>query len=117
MGRLAFGILAGLALLTVIAIGFGVPFIAIYFTVFYGINVFVSILISVFAVIVAGVLGFFIIVFVFEERGSALLSDMDESERERLNILRAETRALLEEFDEMVGVLEDIRNLLKEVEG
>ena len=115
MGKVVFSVLAIVAMLMIIAIGAGVPIAALYFMVNYGFDTIAGTIISISAVVVGGGLAFFLIIFVFEEKGSKLISGIDESERERLNILRAETRAMLEEFDEMINVLSDIKNLLKEV--
>jgi uncharacterized membrane protein YdjX (TVP38/TMEM64 family) len=115
MGKVVFGVLVIIAMIMIMAIGAGVPIAAIYFMVNYGFDTVAGTLISITAVVVGGGLAFFLIIFVFEEKGGKLISGIDESERERLNILRAETRAMLEEFDEMIGILSEIKDILKEV--
>jgi uncharacterized membrane protein YdjX (TVP38/TMEM64 family) len=117
VGKVIFGVLVIVAMFMIISIGAGVPIVAIYFMVNYGFDTIAGTLISIIAVAVGGGLAFFLIIFVFEERGERLLSSIDESERERLNILRAQARAMLEEFDEMINVLSDIKDILKEVGG
>jgi len=118
MGKVAYVSLAFLGLLSVIFIGAGVPIASIYYTVNYGLNFVAAIFISFFAILCAGILGFFIFVFVFEERGSDLLSEeMSPKDRDKLNLLRAHLRATLEELDEINVILKDIRDVLKEAGG
>lgn len=115
MGKVMYGILSSLGIFMVLAIGAGVPISAMYFIVKNGFDIIAGTLISIISILTAGVLGLLLIIFVFEEGREKLIHELDYSERERLNILRAETRAVLEEMDDMVKLLEDIRNILKEV--
>jgi len=118
MGRGAYVFLATLGLLSVILIGAGVPIASIYYTVNYGLNFIVTVIVSFFALLCAGILGFFIFVFVFEEGGSDLLrEELSPKDKEKLNLLRAHLRATLEELDEVNAVLKDIRDILKEAGG
>jgi ABC-type protease/lipase transport system fused ATPase/permease subunit len=100
-----------LATLCATLIGFGVPLACIYFTVFYDFNVIIAGIIAVFALIVAGVLAILGMAIGSEEMPSESLKS---SEREKLNLLRAHQRATLEELDDVIDVLKEIRDLLKE---
>lgn len=118
MGKVAYVSLATLGLLSVILIGAGVPIASIYYTVNYDLNFIVTIIVSFFAILCAGILGFFIFAFIFEEHASDLLrEEMSPSDKEKLNILRAHLRATLEELDEVGKLLKDIRDVLKEAGG
>jgi hypothetical protein len=118
MGRGAYVFLVTLGLLSVILIGAGVPIASIYYTVNYGLSAVVASIISFLALLCAGILGFFIFVFVFEEHGSDLLrEEMSPSDKEKLNLLRAHLRATLEELDEIGVLLKDIHDVLKEAGG
>lgn len=99
-----------LTALCIILLGFGVPTICIYFSVFHGFNFIVAGLISLLSLIVAGVLAIIGIAIGSEE---IPLETIKPSEREKLNLLRAHQRATLEELDDIIGVLEEIRDLLK----
>ncbi|PCN50435.1 hypothetical protein B6U99_04540 [Candidatus Geothermarchaeota archaeon ex4572_27] len=61
----------------------------------------------------ACLIGFFLTVSVFEERGRDILREPEESEK--LVAFRALARALLEEMDEAVATLREIRDILREV--
>lgn len=99
-----------LTALCIILIGFGVPLGCIYFSVFHGFNVIVAGIIAVLALIVAGVIAILGMVIGSEEIPSESLKS---SEREKLNLLRAHQRATLEELDDVIDVLKEIRDLLK----
>jgi hypothetical protein len=100
-----------LTALCIILIGFGVPLACIYFTVFHDFNVIVAGIIAALALIVAGVLAILGMAIGSEEMPSESLKS---SEREKLNLLRAHQRATLEELDDVIDVLKEIRDLLKE---
>lgn len=101
-----------LTALCIILLGFGVPAICVYSSVQYGFNYIVAGLIAVFALIVAGILAVIGIAI-----GSEPISELiSPSEKEQLNALRAEQRATLEEMDEIVAILKEIREVLKAAE-
>ncbi|MGB9756260.1 MAG: hypothetical protein ACPLVJ_00555 [Candidatus Bathyarchaeales archaeon] len=99
-----------LTALCIILIGFGVPTISIYFSVFYGFNVIVAVLIALLALIVAGILAIIGMAIGSEEVPSETIKP---SEREKLNLLRAHQRATLEELDDIIEVLKEIKDVLK----
>jgi hypothetical protein len=99
-----------LTALCIILLGFGVPAICVYSSIQYGFNFIVAGLISALALIVAGVLAVIGIAIGSEE---IHLEDMKPTERDKMNLLRAHQRATLEEMDDMIDVLKEIRDLLK----
>jgi len=104
---------AALIALSVVAIGLGVPALCLYLSIFYGFSHIVAGIIAVVSLIMAGVMGFFgIVTGPLGER----FEGPSASEREKLNTMRAHQRATLEEFDDIIAILEDIRDLLKAVE-
>jgi hypothetical protein len=94
----------------IILIGFGVPTISIYFSVYHGFNFVAAGLIALTALIVAGVLAVIGIAVGSEEIPSESLKP---SEREKLSLLRAHQRATLDELDDVISLLKDIRDVLK----
>lgn len=99
--------------LSVIAIGLGVPGACVYATIFYGFNNVIAAIVAIAGIIVAGGIATVGIVLgplgqVFDEPSSA--------ERERLRSMRAHQRATLEELDDIISVLGEIRDALKAVE-
>lgn len=104
---------AALIALSTIAIGLGVPALCLYLSVFYGFSYIVAGIIAIVSLLIAGAIGFFGIV-------SGPLGERFEgpsaSERQKLNMMRAHQRATLEEFDDIIAVLEEIRDVLKAVE-
>lgn len=118
MGRAAYVFLTTLSLLSIIVIGVGVPIASIYYSVVYGFTWIAAIIISFLAILCAGILGFFILVFAFEEHGSDLIrEEMSPSDKEKLTLLRAHLRSTLEELNEVSALLRDIRDVLKEAGG
>jgi hypothetical protein len=99
-----------LTALCIILIGFGVPTLCIYFSVFYGLNYIVAGLIALLALIVAGILAIIGMAIGSEEAPSETIKP---SEREKLNLLRAHQRATLEELDDIIEVLREIKDVLK----
>jgi hypothetical protein len=93
-------------------IGFGVPALSIYTAIHYGFNYIAATIISVMALIVSGILLFFGIVVgpLGHEEG------VSTSERRRLEMFRAHLRATLEEMDDIIELLGEIRDLLKGLE-
>ena len=99
-----------LAALSVILLGFGVPAISIYFTVYHGFNFIVAGIIASLAIIVVGILAVLGMAIGSEELPA---ESIKPSERAKLNMLRAHQRATLEELDDVIGVLKEIRDMLK----
>jgi hypothetical protein len=101
-----------LTALCIILLGFGVPAICVYSSVQYGFNSIVAGVIAALALLVAGALAVIGIAI-----GSESVSDLvSPSEREKLNALRADQRATLEEMDDIVTILKEIRDVLKAAE-
>jgi hypothetical protein len=78
--------------------------------VFHGFNFIVAGIIALLALIVAGILAIIGIAIGSEEMPSETLKP---SEREKLNLLRAHQRATLEELDDIIEVLKEIKDVLK----
>ncbi|RLE53400.1 MAG: hypothetical protein DRJ26_03400 [Candidatus Methanomethylicota archaeon] len=104
---------AFMAALMIIAIGFGVPAVTIYFTVNYSFNEIIAGIICFFSIAGAFVLG---IVGLGEGIFSFPSEDSSRIYREKLNMLRAHQRATLEELDEIAEILREIRDALKEAQ-
>ena len=104
-----------LAALSVIAIGFGVPAVCMYYAARYDLNIVAASIIAFIALIGGGILG--IVFFGTLENWLPSLTANKESraDRERLNMLRAYLRANLEELDAVAELLKDIRDTLKQV--
>ncbi len=99
--------------LSVIAIGLGVPGACVYAAIFYGFNNVIAAIVAIAGIIIAGSIAVVGMVLgplgqVFDEPSSA--------ERERLRSMRAHQRATLEELDDIISVLGEIRDALKAVE-
>lgn len=99
-----------LTALCIILLGFGVPTVCIYFSVYHGFHFIIAGIISFLALIVAGILTVIGITISSEEIPHETIKP---SEREKLNLLRAHQRATLEELDDIVDILKEIRELLK----
>ncbi|HUS77759.1 MAG TPA: hypothetical protein VM050_03750 [Patescibacteria group bacterium] len=99
--------------LAVIAIGLGVPVACLYATINYGFNGWTAAFISVAGIIIGGGMG--IVGVVMGPLGDSG-DDSFRVERERLKALRVQQRTNLEEFDEVVTLLGEIRDALKAVE-
>ena len=99
-----------LTALTLILLGFGVPAVSIYFSVFHGFNFIIAGLIALLALIVTGVLVIVGLAIGSEESASERIKP---AEKEKLNLLRAYQRATLEELDEIIDVLREIRDILQ----
>ena len=97
--------------LIIIMIGFGVPAVSIYLSVMYNFNFIASSVISVMALIGAGILGLTAFSMgLFADYSTKLKS----STVDKLNLFRAHQRATLEELDDIISVLEEIKKLLTE---
>jgi hypothetical protein len=99
-----------LTALCIILIGFGVPTVCVYFSVMYQFNSLVAGIIALLALIVAGILAIIGIAIGSEEVPSETIKP---SEREKLNLFRAHQRATLEELDDIIEVLKEIKDVLK----
>lgn len=96
----------------VVAIGFGIPALTLYYVVHYAFNSIIAgiiIFISIAAACVLGIVGMAISTEEIEHGG------LSSSEVEKLNMMRAHQRATLEEMDEIINLLKEIRDLLKSV--
>jgi len=94
----------------VVAIGLGVPAFCVYFTVQGGLYWIATLVISLAAILAAGILG-------IVEYGilSEILTERDTGADDRLRALRASQRASLEELDRIEEVLTEIRDALRAV--
>jgi len=96
-----------------VLIGLGVPALAVYYAVYHGFNHLTAGIMAIVALAVAGSLLFFGIV--TGPLGHEVKVVMT-SERRRLEMMRAHLRATLEELDEIIDVLREIRDLLRGLE-
>ncbi len=104
---------AALIALSAIAIGLGVPALCLYLSVFYSFSHIVAGIIAIMSLLIAGIIGFFGIVSgPLGERFEGL----SDSERQKLSMMRAHQRATLEELDDIITLLEEIRDVLKAIE-
>jgi hypothetical protein len=99
--------------LSAIAIGLGVPGVCVYASIFYGFNFVAAAAVAFIAVLVGGGIA---IVGVVEGPLGRVFDDSGRVERQRLRVLREQQKDTLEELDGIVGVLGEIRDLLKAVE-
>jgi len=90
-------------------IGFGVPALSLYVSIQYGFNYIAAAVISLTAIVVGGALIFFGIV-------TGPLSLGEDQSAGKLRMFRAHLRATLEEMDEIIEILTEIRDLLRGVE-
>ena len=104
---------SALIVLSAIAIGLGVPGICLYANLFYGFNFLAAAVIALLAVLIGGGI---VIVGVIQGPLGRVSDDSRRVERQRLRVLREQQSATLEELDGIVGVLGEIRDLLKAVE-
>ena len=104
---------SALIVLSAIAIGLGVPGICLYASLFYGFNFLAAAAVAFMAVLVGGGIA---IVGVVQGPLGRVFDDSGRVERQRLRMLREQQRATLDELDGIVGVLGEIRDLLKAVE-
>jgi hypothetical protein len=101
-----------LTALCIILLGFGVPAISIYSSVQYNFSSIVAGIIAVFALVVAGLLAVVGMGLSWEQNDVASNAITPE-EKEKLNLMRADQRATLEELDDVVAILREIRDVLK----
>lgn len=99
--------------ISAIAIGLGVPAICLYANLFYGFNFLAASAVSLMAVLIGGGIA---IVGIIQGPLGRVFDDSGRVERQRLRVLREQQRANLEELDGIVGVLSEIRDLLKAVD-
>lgn len=98
---------------TAIALGFGVPGICLYASLFYGFNYVAASIVAIIALIMAGTL---VVLGIVQGPLGSVMDDSGRFERQKLRTLRDHQRATLDELDGIVDVLGDIRDLLKSVE-
>lgn len=99
--------------LSAIAIGLGVPGICLYASLFYGFNYVAAAIVAFMAVLVGGGI---VIMGVVEGPLGRVFDDSGKIERHKLRVLRENQQATLEELDDIVDVLGEIRDVLKSVE-
>lgn len=104
---------ATLIALSVIAIGLGVPAVCFYYTVYHAFNFIAAAIIAIVAIISAGSIG--IIGIVTGPLGQ-VFEGLSNSEKRKLDMMRAHQRATLEELDDIIAILREIRDVLKAVE-
>ncbi|HXX87412.1 MAG TPA: hypothetical protein VEH86_03080 [Candidatus Acidoferrum sp.] len=102
-----------LTALSIILIGFGVPAICVYSSVNYGFNSILAGIVAIFALIIAGILAALGVIFGFVQHDANVSSAITSEDKEKLNLLRADQRATLEELDDIVTILKEIREVLK----
>jgi hypothetical protein len=102
-----------LTALCIILIGFGVPAITVYSSVKYNFNSIVAGIIAVFALAVASLLAVIGMGLGWETLSDVTSNAITPEEKEKLNVLRADQRATLEELDDIVAILREIRDVLK----
>jgi len=107
------GKIAVLTAISLIAIGFGIPALTLYFTVYHGFDSLIAGIIIFIALLGACALGVVGIAISSEELEYD--AGLSSSEKEKLNMLRAHQRATLEEMDDIVKLLKEIRDILKTV--
>jgi len=98
--------------ISTISIGLGVPIVCLYFVVNYGFDYWIAGVIALMAVLVGGG----IIIVGMTAGPLREEEDYGEIDRERLRILRSQQIAALEEMDDMVKILSEIRDSLKSEE-
>ena len=99
--------------LSTIAIGLGVPAACLYATIFYGFNSVTAAIVAIAGILIGGGVG---IVGILLGPLGQTFDDTSRADRERLRAMRAHQRTTLEEMDEIVSVLSEIRDVLKAVE-
>ncbi|RLF24417.1 MAG: hypothetical protein DRN15_03260 [Thermoprotei archaeon] len=105
-------------MVSVVAIGLGVPYFSLRAMAEHVISEWMGLAIAIVALLVAGTLGFFGFVFFKGEPFAVAHASSRERELElKIKSYRARQRALLEEMDEVVKILRDIRDLLRQAEG
>jgi len=100
----------------VVALGFGLPYVALNYMVFHGLSPWIGVPLAIFGMLGAGLA----IIIGLGMMGEIQFSSWSEKERiqlrllsEKINAYRARQRAMLEELDEMVTILREIRDVLK----
>ncbi|MFB0558577.1 MAG: hypothetical protein ACETVY_05630 [Candidatus Bathyarchaeia archaeon] len=99
--------------LATVAIGLGVPAACLYATIFYGFHSVTAAIVAIAGIIIGGGIG--VVGIVLGPLGQTF-DDTSRVDRERLRAMRAHQRTTLEEMDDIVAVLGEIRDVLKAVE-
>lgn len=99
--------------LSVIAIGLGVPAVSVYSFIYFGFSYIVAGIIAAIALFAAA--GIAIVGIVLGPLGQ-LFEGPSISERQKLDAMRAHQRATLEELDDIIDVLKEVRDVLRSVE-
>lgn len=100
-----------LLIISITALGFGTPVACVYFSVYHSFNWIGATLLSLAAIIMAGTMGFFGIV--TGPLGKEEIESLSQSEKKKLELMKAHQRATLEDLDDIIEILKDIRDLLK----
>ncbi len=104
---------AFLITMVIIGIGLGVPVSTIYFMVKYHFNEIIAGIICIAAIGAAFLIS---AVSIGEGLFESISDTSSRVDREKLNLMRAHQRAMLEEFDELIEILKEIKDLLKGVQ-
>ncbi len=99
--------------LIIIAIGLGVPIATFYFMVEYHFN---EIIAGIVCFIAIGSAFIIAVIGVGEGIFTVMPDTSSKIEREKLTMLRAHQRAMLEELDDIADILREIRDVLKEAQ-
>jgi len=99
--------------LATVAIGLGVPAACLYATIFYGFHSVTAAIVAIAGILIGSGVG--IIGIVLGPLGQTF-DDTSKADRERLRTMRAHQRTTLEEMDDIVAILGEIRDVLKAVE-
>lgn len=109
-------LMAIIAIIGVIGLGIFVPYFITMQITAGVLNEIIGLIAIIASVIVAGVLGFFgMIFFIALSESSYKWRKPKELIENRINVYRARQRAMLEELDEIADILKEIRDVLKSV--
>jgi len=109
------GKIAVLAAISVIITGLAIPALTLYFTVYHGFDSLIAGIVIFISLCIAGGLGVIGMAISTEELEYS--GGLSSAETEKLNMMRAHQRAMLEEMDDVIELLKEIRDILKTVEG
>ena len=100
----------------VVALGLGLPYVALNYMVFHGLSPWIGVPLAIFGILSAG-LAIIIGLGMMEEIPFSNWSEKEKVQlrllSEKINAYRARQRAMLEELDEMISILKEIRDVLK----
>lgn len=100
----------------ILALGMGLPYVALNYMVFHGLSPWIGVPLAIFGILGAGLA----IIIGLGMMGEVQFSSWSEKDKIQLRLLsekisayRARQRAMLEELDEIVSILKEIRDVLK----